>query len=505
MFQKIARIKYKWLIEWLVSAILLLLITFIWYRNNHWSVLMGDDIAAVNEFRTLGLRYNLINSADVALGKIRPISKIMLYVAYRICNLNYNNYYMMTRVLLSLTSFIIVRLLRRMDITFFKAISIAGLIIICPFSMYGVWQYIGICEIWSLLCCMLCGYYIWRILYETNVVMIRRQVWLVTLWFTLLIYNAERFMYLLAVFVLVIFTHKLLNIKDKLIQSFKICIPIIIRFVFLKAIGSDTLATGRGSIESEFLTLIAYALRGFVNMMGFSLGEIWHGGFQLTQIPNFILALSAVRIFLCLGVLYDVIKKLIYKWEKKYFEIVVWYLFSFTSLFSYALVGAVSGEDRFLWVSYAFYLIAIGRYLTGLDYMELLNRKKAYRLFKYIVPIMCTLLLIYSNYFYFRNKVYVHYRYSQEIAETAIEKIVNLADYATVENIVCVGMKNDYMWVFQNQIFFKLYINDNIDTYYFDSFDELNAQRDGLSKRTMVAYPASDYETPIATDVVWLE
>lgn len=490
------------LMRYVGVVISLFALTFIWYQNNHWSVLMGDDIIAVSGFQTLGFWENLVNPADIAMGKVRPISKILLYVVYLIGGVDYKKYYIVTRILIAVAASIVYILLRRMNLDLFKAFVVAGMMVICPFSAYGAWQYIGVCEIFSLLCCVMCGFYMYQILYEKDKI-IRYVLWC-TLWFALLIFNAERFMYLIAVFALVVFMHDSISIKDKLFSTIILFLPIIIRSLILKMMGSIALGTGRSDIYTLIETLIPYALRGFVNIFGFSLGDSWHGGFDITQISAWILMISACRMFMCIGVLFEALKKFCLRKRKVDLEILMWYLFSLTSLFSYALVGATHGEDRFLWTSYAFYLIAISRYLSSLeDDEKILFSSKYYGVIKRIVPIFCTILLVCSNYYYLISKIHVHYRYSQEMAETAIENIYNLDSYESVENIACVK-PNDYFWVFGDQSFFKIYLNENVNVYYYDSSDLLNADREALGEKTIVIYLDADYKIPYGTKASWI-
>ena len=155
-------------IEYTLVLILLAIFVFVWYRNNHWSVLMGDDLIAVNEFDTLGLKNSLLSSADLAMGKFRPIQKIILWFAYLLCGIKYKKYYLLTRIVLVIISFIIYLLIRKMEIGYIKAVIITFFLITCPFSAYGAWQYIGITESFSLLCCIICGFCSYLLLNEKD-------------------------------------------------------------------------------------------------------------------------------------------------------------------------------------------------------------------------------------------------------------------------------------------------------------------------------------------------
>lgn len=315
---------------------------------------------------------------------------------------------------------------------------------------------------------------------------------LCTIAFALLIFNAERFMYLVAVFILVILANQKINYKEKAFLSVLYFSPIICRSILLHIAGSSTMETGRGSILTLFSTLGIYALKGFVNMLGFSLGDQWHGGFTLQELPLIILIISSLRVVVFIGIGFIVLINLLKSnYSKKYFEILIMYLFSLTSLFSYALVGATHGEDRFLWIPYIYYLFALTKYISNCEEFKM-----------HVLSIaLVALTILISNFYYITNKVHVHFRYSQEMAQTCIENIKNLENYETVQNVCCVK-PNDYFWIFGNQLFFNLYVSENTNVFYYDSFDEIDAQL--KTENTIVVFIDEDYPIPYGTAACWI-
>lgn len=495
----------KYLYEVAFSLLLAFVFTFVWYQSTHWTVLMGDDLIAVAGFNDLGLWGNLLNSADIMMGKIRPTQKIMLYVVYRLCGIDYQAYYVVTRIFIVAASVVAYVVARKMDINKLCSGIIVILLITCPFSAYGAWQYIGVSESFSLICCVIYGYLSYKLLYAMELKNQNKYVIVSAIWFAVLVFNAERFMYLVAVQILIILFKSSVEWRWKIGQAVIAVSPIFFRSSMLNILGSSSLGTGREDIWTLISTLIPYAIKGFVNMLGFAIGDDWHGGFVLTKLSPFVLILSSIRMFVFLGVLFDVLKRVVVERQREFVEIIVWYLFSLTSLFSYALVGATHGEDRFLWIPYVFYLFAFCRYVEKVASTDTSDSKSSGSCKYIIVGIALTgcCCLVASNYYYLKNKEHVHFRYSQEIAQTAIDSIRQLENSENVHNVAFVK-PNDYSWVFYGNSFVRFYIDEDVDAYYYNSVEELNENREMLGENTIVIYPDADYEIPYGAKAYWI-
>lgn len=452
---------------------------------------MGDDLTAIGSFQENGFWGTLYNPYNISLGKVRPVSIILLYFVYVICGIDYAKYYLIARILLAISTYFVFILCRKVEIKTSCAYAISVIIITCPFSAYGVWQVLGILEIFSLLCCVWCLYFQYKIIRCCDKKAITHNVIYCSIIFALLIFNAERFMYLVAVFELVILLNKYLNIKNKFFLGIIYFLPIIVRSVLLHMAGASAVGTGRGSILALFSTLGAYTLKAFVNMLGFSLGDQWHGGFTLYELPLVILIISSLRVFIFIGIAFNVLVNQIKDLNNQNnFEVFVMYVFSITSLFSYALVGSTHGEDRFLWVPYIYYLLALGKYIS--------NCKPEKIYIWQTVIVLITILS--SNYYYMVNKIHVHFRYSQEMAQTCINSIKNIENRDLVENVCCIYSR-DYFWVFGNQYFFKLYVNEKVNTYYYDTFEDVE---DYINKEsTLLVFPDADYPIPYGSKACW--
>jgi hypothetical protein len=491
----------------LACVLIITIATFIWYQSNSWSVLMGDDLIAVTGFKNLGFWGNLFNLDDVAMGKIRPIQKAMLYIIYAFCGVEYKAYYVVSRIFVAIAACISYFCTRKINGNRLLAVCVSVLVITCPFSAYGAWQYIGVSESFSLICSILYGVILYQIIDCENNKKILNSLILASVILALLVFNAERFMYLAAVAILVICFHHNSSWFRKILYCVISAWPIILRSVLLKSLGSVSLGTGRADFWTLLSTLFPCAIKGYINMLGFSIGDDWHGGFSIVQLSPWILILSSVRLFIFMGVLFDVGRLLLIERNKKYWSVIVWYIFSLTSLFSYALVGSTHGEDRFLWIPYVFYLFAIVDYVTkmGGDKKEksLSETKDISRCLRSACAISVCLILIASNYYYFNVKTHVHFRYSQEIAESAKESIESLNGYKNVENIAFVN-KNDYLWVFYENSFTSFYISDSANSFYYNSADELDADRETLGENTIVIYPDLAHSIPYGAKAYWI-
>ena len=496
--------KKKILQSEIIPIIVFFLVTFIWYHNNKWSVLMGDDLIAVTGFKELGFWGNLFNATDISTGKIRPIQKLILYIVYLIGGVDYKKYYVIARIFVIMAMWIVYRNAKLVGVKKINAIIISVILITCPFSAYGAWQYIGVCESFFLICIVIYAYYTYKYLYCDDIKEKNKYIVISAFWFTILIFSAERFMYLVAVQMLAILLDKKVKWKQKIYQWIIVILPIVIRSVLLHILGSSSLGTGRAGIWELLSTLVPYAIRGFVNMLGFSIGDAWHGGFELVQLSPFVLMISSIRIFIFVGALYDTMKRLFITGKIQFKEIVMWYVFSLTSLFSYALVASTHGEDRFLWIPYMFYLIALGRYIEQVVSVDIENIKfKCKKICVVGINLFAVIFIIASNFYYLEAKIHVHFRYSQEMAQTAIESIRNLDNSQNVQNVAFVN-RNDYAWVFYGNSFVQFYVNKNANAYFYNSVEELNNDRGILGENTIVIYPDAEYPVPYGAKAYWI-
>ena len=106
------------------------------------------------------------------------------------------------------------------------------------------------------------------------------------------------------------------------------------------------------------------------------------------------------------------------------------------------------------------------------------------------------------NGYYVKNKVHVHYRYSQEMAQTCFENVSTLVEEKPVENIYCIK-PSDYNWVFCGDIFFRYYIDKNVNVYYYNTWDEVDIN--SLTENTIIVYPDDNHPIPYGTDACWIE
>lgn len=496
--------KYRFL---LIVFAALLFVTFLWYPNNSWTTLMGDDLIAVTGFKSLGFWGMMTHPADIEMGKIRPIQKIILYIVYLCGGTEYKTHYVIARLFVFLLSLITYFVMRKMNIRPVFSLLASTLIIICPFSAYGAWQYIGITESFSCVCCLFIAYNTYLLLFQNDA---RKDFFIsvkTAIWFALLIFNAERFMYIIIVPFIVVLIKKNTKMAVRIAEATCLISPVLLRSIILIALGSNPLGTGRSDIRTMLSTIIAYAVKGLINMLGFSLGDPWHGGFLYMQLPAWTIVVAAIRVFVFVGVLFLSLHKVIHNKNERlvYLDIVIWYLFSLTSLFSYALVASTHGEDRFLWVSYLFYLIALSKYLM-IEIRESSERDRKLSKLMVVIPFSALLIgTIFTHVFYHGAKKLVHFRYSQELSQTAYDSITSVENYSSAKNYVFVS-KNDYGWVFYGNSFIQYYIDASAEAYYCNSIEELRNSYDLYGKETIVViYQEAEHPGPYAAEAFWID
>lgn len=486
------KVDKKELAENLLVICAIIAVVLFCYPRNSWEVLMGDDLICITGFRNDGFWGTLLNPVNFQLGKVRPVSTIVLYIYYLIGGLNYKVYYLMNRVLLIVLGCGTYSILKKMNVNVLVSFVVVMLMISSPFSSYSAWQMIGVCEILSLGCILQTMMTFYYFIKSDEAKERKKYIILSILFFSILIFNAERFMYLAAVYIFIIMIRKGVKIVDKIKYSIGIALPIVVRAIIIRLAGGASLNTGRAESGDLITTLVQYTIRGFVNLFGFSIGEQWHGGFTMIQIPNWILIISSIFLFVSLGMIFSSIEKWILNKDSDYLVLIYFFAVAMSSLFSYALVGATHGEDRFLWVSYVSLCIGIAYYFS--------IHKKGWQI--YVLAITFSSILFMSNNYYVKSKFHVHFRYSQEMAQTCYENVLELSKERTIENVCCVKA-GDYNWVFDNQSFFNYYFDDSINVYYYDTFDLID--RSVLSENTVVVYPDADYPIPYGVEASWID
>lgn len=465
-------------------------VILLWFGITRFHYIMGDDLIYIyDRFARNGFIKTFMNPDSLGAGKLRPIAYMVLYIPYLICGKDYSKYFLFNELALGCLTIAIFRICQKINIKKFYAYITAVMVVITPFSTYAVYQVFGICEIFSLLCCIIFIYFTILLYNTTDIHMIMKYNLEIAVVFFLLIFNAERFIYIIIPFSLVVLLKKDHKVIHKFFSVLAVCTPIILRQVIYYAMRIDSISTGRGEATDLMGTLVAFALKGLVNMMGFSIGDQWHGGFQIQEISQYILIInicvSMAFIFLiCRGISKCIEKRKLSDW-------VIVFIFSISSLFCYALVGETHGEDRFLWIPYLLCLISIFKFITDNTPGKKVN----------IVIIIVFCFIAISDKYYMQVKDHVHYRYSEVMAQTCMENMKNLNGLENITDIVCIGA-TDYEWVFGDQLFFHYYISSDIDTHYYEAYSDIPEFL--KSETTVIVYPDSEYSIPYGVTVEWI-
>ena len=485
-------IRNKSVIWRIIVFLSIIAFTFIYYPNNSWEVLMGDDLTAVSNYVEEGLWGVLFNPINAQMGKVRPVSTILLYLSYLLCGLDFSKYYLLNRLMLAGGAFLIAHISYRLGVNKIGAFLVSILLISTPFSSYAVWQMIGVCETLSLVLCIAFLFLVIKISEGSERQNIRKNVLLCFAVFTVIIFNAERFMYLIVLFVFAMAINRAIALKEKVIYTIIMSTPIIARTIFINLSGGTSLNTGRGEVDSLIGDMTAYAIRGAVNMYGFSIGDQWHGGFDFFSLPTYILIIASCFLLTSIGIFFWALSNYIKERNKSALTILIIFLMSYSSLFSYALVGETHGEDRFLWISYVSVCLGMILYFSK----TIQSKKCLYGV------LALNFFLVIMNGYYVKNKVHVHYRYSQEMAQTCFENVSTLVEEKPVANICCIK-PGDYNWVFCGNIFFRYYIDKNVNVYYYNTWDELDINL--LAGNTIIVYPDENHPIPYGTEACWIE
>ena len=79
-----------------------------------------------------------------------------------------------------------------------------------------------------------------------------------------------------------------------------------------------------------------------------------------------------------------------------------------------------------------------------------------------------------------------------------------ITDYKNLLYEIAFVNPNDYSWVFYGNSFVQFYISENANAYYYNSTDELDADRALLGTNTIVVYPDSEHAVPYGAKAYWI-
>lgn len=457
----------------------ILVFVFLWFGKAKYTVIMGDDIIWLYNLIEKQTFLELIFNFDQLAGKYRPIFFIFIYLPVKIFKLSYNYYFNFNKLVFSITIFSIYCIVSRITNKKYLGIVVCILCITTPFNAYFIGQVYGLMECLSVIFINIIFYLI-LIKYQERPK--SHYIYYVSFLFFLLIFTAERYMCILpAIYISILIskTKKYTKIKN----CFVVSIPIIIRFALSKIfLGFDMFATGRGNVFELMNNFIAFTYKEIVNILGFAIGDQWHGGFLIQDIPTLVLLINTlfiivlfINIYFCADHVKNFLSSaknrtnymdLISSFLIQYKQIIITLAFFVANLVPYALVAKTHGEDRFMFAPYLFLLIFLA--LT-FNYLSFIKIKKS------LLPIMilCIILKIIPDAYYKSVKLHVNWKYSLEMAQTCYDDIKQKNLDLANKNIYFVNCSPDCVWIFADQDFMKLYFNNSINTYYVDTLNDI--------------------------------
>lgn len=460
------------------------LFTYVKFKNVNYTVLMGDDIIYLYDFVSNNSPLMILKNFGYVMAKYRPIYYLFMYLPVKFFGLHYQNYFLFNIVLFSVLSLVLYYVVYKISNKVLYGILAVSLMIMTPFNAYSIMQVYGSMEILSLLIIslifLLCyQYYIGN---ATN-----KKCFLIFLLFFCSIFIAERNMCLALAIIFTILISQVKLLK-KLFHCFIICIPLILKHVTTIISNSNMLQTGRGTVFELLNNVIAFSLKGFINIMGYSIGDEWHGGFKIYQISGIILLISTfIFIFV-----FSFITRYVSKNYKDLKTTLIFFVFFLVNLLPYSLIALTHGEDRFLLTPY-FILIIFLFYIArnfSLKNKNILVCICMLVAFKFIVD-------VYYNF----NKDMIHFKYSQEIAQSVYEDVKKNINTNENVDVVFLNCGDEYKWIFADKLFMKYYFGQNCDTHYFKTIDEIpNNILEDIN--TLFIVPDNNFDVPFKAKVI---
>lgn len=458
--------------------LILFCLTFLWYGKTEYNVMMGDDLLYLYSELEGKSFFEAVFNINQVMGKYRPVLFAVMYIPSRLFGIHYELYYYSNLVLLTIASsivfFFLYKYTERRVLSFVPSI----MFIISPFSAYNVGQVFGAMESLAIIF-MVC------VLDQTfNYTMNkgRKSLVLLVLFWGMALFTTERMMWMFPCIILVImFTKSKVICKLEAISL--VVLPLILKGIISNLSNVSMLETGRGSVFELISTVIPLALKGVTNVFGFALGDAWHGGFDLLSLPQGVCEISLLNLVLFIIFMYIGVISIYLQWHKnvilekldsdsecdcvlctKIKGLIIVFSFCVTSIASYALVAKTHGEDRFLNQTYLLLLVFIVLISAQIP--------RSYKV-TIILVTMCICRML-TDYIYAKNKDGVHWKYSLKEAQTIYNAVKEKNPHGIDgRNVFVMYATNDFPWIMGDQFFINYYFDQDSQTFYIDTIDDL--------------------------------
>lgn len=420
-----------------------------------------DDLYSVNIFLDVNNIWEWI--FNTGANKLRPVTNFAMGMVLKVAE---NNYEIIDEVLLilnyinALLIYAFAYIVQQKNEIVYRIILscvCAMMFIASRFAYYNISELFGIMEGLGITFSLGMLILLWKYM-ECNK---KKFYYIALIMYTLLIWTHERYFVLFILFPLVLFFQKDSDLLQKC-KNILLPILVLISFWIIRSMlfGNRVLdGTAGTSISDTFniMTAIIFCVSQMGYILGFNCGPQYLNGIDLKQVPTEVNILLILNLIIILDIFAEYIKLLLKNsvFRKENIKKIV-LLLAFIGLCIVCSSITIRVEMRWIYVSYAGYLILLFYMIYGLIEQKTVTNKHIFIFLLFIISVFATEQFYrnqYKNIYYWTQK-----DLSRELYNVTVEKY---DDDLVNKNIIIVGefWKNNG-WQSENwKAFFSPYIN----------------------------------------------
>lgn len=264
-----------------ILYLILGVVCILWFSHFRNAIIMGDDLGIPFMFS------HSTNIWDMIFGysggnKYRPVLNAVLLFEYKLFGLNYQCYFWFNVIVHLIISFVVYSIVK-MITNDNKPLAFVGgiLFVTSTFSYYNITQLLGIMEALCILLMLLAVKAAIQFYKTTQV----KYLFFSLIFSTLLIFTHERYIVLVAVYIIFILFCNFLNFKSKIIYSLISTIPFIFNYAFKSLILGAMFFEGTGGqqIKLNFKQVLSFVFQSVMSILGINYGPNYLNGYNFLQ------------------------------------------------------------------------------------------------------------------------------------------------------------------------------------------------------------------------------
>jgi hypothetical protein len=278
--------KPKYYIDWILVGFLFI-INFLWFSGLHVTVLMGDDLQLLNNFKNSDF-FSFVFATSGS--KYRPVFSLIVTLFLQVFGAGFQLYYLTNMVINCAAVLMVYTLLKNVSngsspLSFIFSV----LFITSRFAYYYIYQLFGLMESVALLFLLAFLLNAWVYLSEKGR---RKHFWLMFIFLALMVFTHERYIVVLPFAVLAALFKREKQFWKRILFALVICAPVVLLFVLKLFVFQVNTLEGTGGVDIGFdiRQILDYMSAGFMNIIGLNSGPAYLFGADSMNISRLVVA-----------------------------------------------------------------------------------------------------------------------------------------------------------------------------------------------------------------------